>query len=107
MWGWLCRVPVKIGQKEPVDQAAPSIAHYSIQAGLPQFSAYLKGLHSITVALCVVCSQCGVADMGAVAFEVGLGHMTDPSMVIGRAVVPDLVVLMSKRQVSGYDTLVL
>ena len=39
--------------------------------------------------------------MGAVGFEVGLGHMTDPSMVIGRAVVPDLGALTSRRQVSG------
>ncbi len=43
--------------------------------------------------------------MGAVAFDVGLGHMTDPSMVIGRATVPDLVPLLTDGRIAGYGCL--
>lgn len=42
-----------------------------------------------------------LSDMGALVFEVGLGHMSDVSMVIGRASIPDITPLISKGQIQG------
>lgn len=39
--------------------------------------------------------------MGAVVFEVGLGHMTDSSMLIGWASVPDMTHLVTKGCMEG------
>ena len=39
--------------------------------------------------------------MGPLVLEVGLGHMTDPSMVIGKATIPDLTPLGAKGHIKG------
>ena len=40
-----CRVAVDVGEEsDTVEKAGPNTAVYPIQAGLPQFSAYLRGL---------------------------------------------------------------
>ena len=41
------------------------------------------------------------SDMGPLQLEVGLGHMKETSMVIGRAAVEDLTDLPDTRAVSG------
>ena len=40
-------------------------------------------------------------DMGSLTFQVGLGHMTDSSMVIGQAVVPSLKQLTPSYPLKG------
>ena len=40
-------------------------------------------------------------DMGSLTFQVGLGHMTDNSMVIGQAVVPSLKQLTPNSSLKG------
>lgn len=42
-----------------------------------------------------------LSDMGTMIFEVGLGHMSDASMVIGTASVSDVTQLVAKGQVQG------
>lgn len=51
------------------------------------------------ICLVLLCGCC--IDMGAMVFEVGLGHMTDPSMVIGCVEVPELSSLVAKGCIEG------
>ena len=46
--------------------------------------------------------MCVLTDMGSLTFQVGLGHMTDSSMVIGQAVVPSLNLLSTSSPLKGY-----
>lgn len=52
--------------------------------------------HGILITTCDI-----LTDMGTVMFEVGLGHMTDSSMVIGCAMVPDMMPLLTKGHLRG------
>ena len=45
---------------------------------------------------------CLLTDMGSLTFQVGLGHMTDSSMVIGQAIVPSLNQLSTSSPLRGY-----
>ena len=42
-------------------------------------------------------------DMGSLLFQIGLGHMTDDSTVIGQAVVTNLAGLSATNPIKGYD----
>lgn len=92
-----------VGQRDPAQEnmvAGPNIGYYPVRAGLSQFNAYLKGIIFFTCSA-MNCCDCCLSDMGAVVFEVGLGHMSDASMVIGWASVPDASPLVAKGQMQG------
>ena len=42
-------------------------------------------------------------DMGSLMFQIGLGHMTDDSMVIGQAVITNLSGLSVTNPLKGYE----
>lgn len=42
-------------------------------------------------------------DMGSLVFQIGLGHMTDDSMVIGQAVITNLSGLSVTNPLKGYE----
>ena len=43
-----------------------------------------------------------VVDMGALVCDIGLGRLTDDSMLIGQAIIPSLVKLTPKSSIKGY-----
>ena len=96
------------------ETSQPVCAYYPIRSGLPQLKAYLKGERERER----FTANCGnlvnfagelsskallyFSDMGALQLEVGLGHMRDASMVIGRANVANLTALPVEGSLFGY-----
>ncbi|CAI8045648.1 C2 domain-containing protein 3 [Geodia barretti] len=72
--GTVFRVPVVHGQRRCSSEESTTLAFFPVRSALPQLSSYLK-------------------DMKSLKLRVGLGHMTDDSMVIGRSTLPDLSTL--------------
>ncbi len=69
-----------------------TLAVYQIRSGWPQFKSYIQG--ALIIAFLSSNTIHDIAsihtDMGSLYVHVGLGHMTDESMVIGKASVPSL-----------------
>ena len=101
----LNRVPVQVnsGSKRDLGDST-SLAYFPIRSTLSQLAAYLKGewtRYLLCITINNVYSHLLQADMGSLTFQVGLGHMTDSSMVIGQAIVPSLKQLTPSSPLKG------
>lgn len=81
--GTLFRVPVEgVPSTKPAHNDCTTLAYYPVRSGVPQLKAYLK-------------------DMGPLQLQIGLGRMTEDSMVIGQSTIPELSVLTPSNPVEG------
>ena len=90
------------------DRPAIAVAYFPVCSALAQLKVYLKGTpltvhmlqsapwHKLHQCICVLHT-----DMGGLTFQLGLGHMTEDSLVIGQCHVPDVAALLPASTLRG------